>query len=93
MGFDRKSSFRFGRGLLMSLSLMGFVSTGCTQLGFSDRRPWEGPPPKLKVGPVVDQAHLTRSTLPNGLRVLILEDHRLHANPKLAGCTSMFNAS
>ena len=76
MRFDRKS-FRLGRGSLMFMSMLLMVSNGCAQLGFSEKRPWDSAPPTLKVGPVVDQAKVTRSTLPNGLRVLILEDHRL----------------
>ena len=76
MRFDRKS-FRLGGGSLMFMSMLLMVSNGCAQLGFSEKRPWDSAPPTLKVGPVVDQAKVTRSTLPNGLRVLILEDHRL----------------
>ncbi|MCH2186634.1 insulinase family protein, partial [Myxococcota bacterium] len=63
--------------ILILVSLCIALTGACTQLGFSDRRPWDSAPPALKLGPVVDQARLTRSTLPNGLRVLILEDHRL----------------
>ncbi len=60
-------------GLFLGLFL--FLS-GCSQLGFS-QHPWEAPPPKLKVGPIVDVSKLTQSKLANGVRVLILEDHRL----------------
>lgn len=77
MRLTGKSGLGSGRWFGVSLLLVAFLFGGCAQLGFSDRRPWESPPPKLKVGPIVNEAHLTRSTLPNGLRVLILEDHRL----------------
>jgi zinc protease len=38
---------------------------------------WELPPPRVPDEPVVDEARLVRRDLPNGLRVLILEDRRL----------------
>ena len=38
---------------------------------------WLEPAPPIATGPVVDPARLHVSTLPNGLRVMVLEDHRL----------------
>lgn len=38
---------------------------------------WERPPPPPREGPVVEAAALRRAELPNGLRVIVLEDHRL----------------
>ena len=76
MGSQRKT-FRLDGRAWVALCVLSMALGGCTLLGFSDKRPWDSAPPKLKVGPVVDQAKVTRSTLPNGLRVLILEDHRL----------------
>jgi len=46
--------------------------TGCA------RRPaWELPPPASVDKPIVAEDRLTRADLDNGLRVLVLEDHRL----------------
>jgi len=42
---------------------------------------WEQPPPPVEDRPVVEPARLHRTTLDNGLRVLVLEDHRL---PRIA---------
>lgn len=42
---------------------------------------WEQQPPPIQTGPVVPMARVHRTTLANGLRVLVLEDHRL---PRLA---------
>ena len=77
MGLNTEGRVYSRGAVLILVSLCIGLAGACTQLGFSDRRPWESAPPPLKLGPVVDQAHLTRSTLPNGLRILILEDHRL----------------
>ncbi len=38
---------------------------------------WERPPPPVREGPVVPGERLYRTTLPNGLQVLVLEDRRL----------------
>jgi zinc protease len=45
----------------------------------SSREPpaWEKPPPPARDAPVVDAARLHRAELPNGMRVLVLEDPRL----------------
>jgi zinc protease len=40
---------------------------------------WEQPPPPPDETPVVPEGRLHRSILPNGLRVVVLEDHRLPA--------------
>jgi zinc protease len=42
---------------------------------------WELPPPPVRTGPVVGAERLHRAELPNGLRLLVLEDERL---PQLA---------
>jgi len=38
---------------------------------------WKRPPPPVPDAPVVPEGALHRSELPNGVRVLVLEDHRL----------------
>lgn len=38
---------------------------------------WRLEPPPIETGAIVDPARLHVSTLPNGLRVMVLEDHRL----------------
>jgi zinc protease len=38
---------------------------------------WRLPAPPIETGPIVDPDRLHKATLPNGLRVLVLEDHRL----------------
>ncbi len=38
---------------------------------------WEQPPPQVREAPIVRPGSLTRSTLSNGLQVLVLEDRRL----------------
>lgn len=47
----------------------------------ASRPAWEQPPPPIAEGPVVPQERLHRATLPNGLSILVLEDHAL---PRLA---------
>ena len=38
---------------------------------------WDLPPPPVRDAPVVDASRLTRTRLPNGIEVIVLEDHRL----------------
>jgi len=38
---------------------------------------WERPPPPIETGPIVDAERLHVATLENGLRVIVLADHRL----------------
>jgi zinc protease len=45
--------------------------------GFGHKPAWELPPPVPVEAPVVQPGHLTRTGLDNGLRVFVLEDHRL----------------
>lgn len=56
------------------------VALACAVAGCAALRPkpaWELPPPPVAEGPVVPQERLHRSTLENGLEVMVLEDHRL----------------
>ena len=70
-----------GSVLLGSSLLVTVGSLSCATLPDSLRigsRPaWELPPPAPAEGPIVDARSLHRTTLPNGLRILILEDDRL----------------
>ena len=43
----------------------------------SAHRSWLDPSPPIETGPIVDPERLHISTLANGLRVMVLEDHRL----------------
>lgn len=38
---------------------------------------WKRPPPPIETGPIVEPGRLHVSTLTNGLRVMVFEDHRL----------------
>jgi predicted Zn-dependent peptidase len=54
------------------------LALGCTSPFVRFVRPaWELPPPPARDAPVVPAGALHRSELPNGLRVIALEDHRL----------------
>lgn len=53
---------------------LAFVCGACA---LGSRPAWEQPPPPIAEGPVVPQQRLHRATLPNGLSVLVLEDHAL----------------
>jgi zinc protease len=60
---------------LLAVALAALALGGCAVL-----RPgpaWELPPPPVAEGPVVPQDRLHRSTLANGLEVVVLEDHGL----------------
>jgi zinc protease len=58
----------------VALSLLA-VPLGCAF--FPATPAWEKPPPPVRDAPVVDAARLHRGELPNGMRVLVLEDSRL----------------
>ncbi len=54
------------------------VLLGCALVPAPPATPaWEKPPPPVRDAPVVDAARLHRGELPNGMRVLVLEDSRL----------------
>ncbi|MFK7896499.1 MAG: M16 family metallopeptidase [Myxococcota bacterium] len=61
------------RGLIsiaLALSLQGCAL-------FEPKPAWEEPPPPPAERAIVDAEDFTRTTLPNGIEVLVLEDHRL----------------
>ena len=64
---------RVVRRLAFASCLLGIAACA----GFGHRPAWELPPPVPKEAPVVQEGRLTRSELDNGLRVFVLEDHRL----------------
>ncbi len=69
------------RRLLAALALPlagALVVLGCRAGPFAPP-PWEQPPPAPIATPVVENERIHRSELPNGLRILVLEDHRLPA--------------
>jgi zinc protease len=49
-----------------------FAFAGCT----GSRPAWELPVPPAREAPITAEGALVRHTLPNGLRILLLEDHR-----------------
>ena len=51
------------------------ILLGCAS--FRELPAWEKPPPPTRDAPVVDASLLHRAELPNGMRVLVLEDPRL----------------
>lgn len=61
--------------------VVALVALGCGACALGARPAWEQPPPPIVEGPVVPQDRLHRATLPNGLSILVLEDHAL---PRLA---------
>ncbi len=62
-----------------ALALCLGLALGCANL--RSRPAWELPPPPAHDAPVVPAGALHRSRLANGLRVIVLEDHRL---PRIA---------
>lgn len=82
----RAAAAREGRGsgragLARALVLGAALAAGCALLAgcalVAPAPAWERPPPAVEDRPVVDAARLHRATLENGLRILVLEDHRL----------------
>ena len=63
------------KGCCAVLALLLLANPGCS--GFGPRPAWELPPPPPKEAPIVQPGALHRFELPNGLRGLLLEDHRL----------------
>ena len=59
----------------LGVLVLALVTGGCAWLAPVPL--WEQPPPPVRDAPVVDSARLHRAELANGLRVRILEDHRL----------------
>ncbi|HSJ96687.1 MAG TPA: hypothetical protein VLC53_06435, partial [Myxococcota bacterium] len=58
---------------VLTAGALALSLTGC---GVLTRKPaWELPPPPVAEGPVVPQERLHRSTLENGLELVVLEDH------------------
>ncbi len=57
---------------------LALAAAACLALACaSDTPAWEKPPPPPRDAPIVDAASLHRAELPNGMRLLVLEDHRL----------------
>jgi len=68
------------RAILLPLALLALAAggTGCAALGLGGHTPaWELPPPEPVEAPVTREGAVHRTTLPNGLKVIVLEDHRL----------------
>lgn len=68
-------SARLRAGLSFTLAVSALLVVGCSAL--EPRRAWELPPPAPVENPIVPAADLHRSTLPNGLEIIVLEDTRL----------------
>jgi zinc protease len=59
------------------LASAAVAALGCAVPWLAPKPVWEQPPPPAKDAPVVEPGALHRTTLANGLHVLVLEDHRL----------------
>ncbi len=62
-------------GRLGAAAALAGLSLGCAFFGPAPA--WEQPAPEVHEGPVVKAGTLHRSVLPNGMKILVLEDHRL----------------
>lgn len=62
-------------GSIAALAAGAALASGCSLLG--GRPAWEEPPPPPSVAPIVSAPDLHRTTLPNGIEVLVYEDARL----------------
>jgi len=67
------------RSALVALSALALMASGCANLpfGLGTTPAWEQPPPPPAEGPIVQGDALHRTSLANGLTILILEDHGL----------------
>ena len=65
------------RALAVALAALALGCAGAWP--FAAKPVWEQPPPPPRDAPVVQPGTLHRETLPNGVRVLVLEDRRLPA--------------
>lgn len=75
MSLDRDARFvGHARAVLPALG-MALLVTGCGLFG--PRPAWEESPPPPAVGPIVSAEDLHRTTLANGIEILVLEDPRL----------------
>jgi zinc protease len=61
--------------------LLPFLLCACAGTPFWEKPVWEQPPPPVIDAPIVQPGALRRAELENGLRILVLEDHRL---PRMA---------
>jgi zinc protease len=62
-------------------ALLALTLAGVSSCALIAPPAWRQPPPPVADRPVVDAQRLHRATLDNGLRILVLEDHRL---PRIA---------
>jgi zinc protease len=62
-----------------ALVLSAALAFGCAGAWPFAKHAWEQPPPPPRDAPVVQPGKLHREVLPNGVRVLVLEDRRLPA--------------
>jgi len=63
------------RGRVSSLVLALALGSGCAL--FAPKPAWMLPPPPISQGPIFEASRLHRTTLENGLHVIVLEDFRL----------------
>ena len=71
------TGLRRSRSFLAAATIMGSVAATLSCSVLSPQHPWDLPPPPTRDAPVIQPGALTRSTLSNGLRVVVLEDRRL----------------
>lgn len=64
--------------LCASAAVLLATQLGCSALGLGSPPPaWELPPPPAPEAPVVQEGTLSEAEFDNGLRVVVMEDHRL----------------
>lgn len=74
---SRGQDFRFLRGPGTRIAALALVLSAASCGHFEPRPAWEEPPPPPAVGPIVSAEDLHRTTLSNGIEILVLEDERL----------------
>ena len=60
-----------------SLAIAGLAAAAALSCASLSGHPWDAPPPETRDAPVVSPGALTRNTLSNGAKVIVLEDRSL----------------
>lgn len=75
MSLDRAPRFVPPARAIAAALVIVLLGSGCGVVG--TRPAWEEPPPPPAVGPIVAAEFVHRTTLPNGIVIIVLEDERL----------------
>jgi zinc protease len=62
---------------LAALCALPLLACSGSGLLLGSKPAWDRPPPPVKLAPVVRPGALTRAELDNGLKIMVLEDHRI----------------